>query len=256
VGVNYQFQRDFGIFARYTSTYRLPGVSSFFGNPTLPPVTQTMKFQEVGVKFERPTFNFFLTGFRTVYESYQISDYRQNPQGVYVLNTVYGDTRTLGAELEGTWRPTRWFDLHANYTFQDPRFSDFAYTTNTGARVDYSDNRLIRVPKHQFRITPGLNLLGDRVRLEADVSYFGQRWADVANQINLPSYTTVDLNARFDATDQLSFNLYVNNLTNTIGLTEGNPRAGTIENDEVGDAVYIARSIFGRSVRGAVTFRF
>lgn len=256
VGVNYQFQPSFGVFGRYTSTFRLPGVSSFFGNPSQAPVTQTMKFQEIGIKFDRPAFNLFVTGFRTIYESYQISDYRQNSSGQFVLNTVFGDTETWGAEVEGTWRPAPWFDVHANYTYQHARFSDFVYTNSTGQVIDYSDNRLIRVPEHQFRITPGINLLDDRFRLEADVSYYGQRWADVANQIDLPSYATVDLNARFDVTDALSLNLYVNNLTNTIGLTEGNPRAGTIENEEVGDAVYIARSIFGRSIRGAVTFRF
>ncbi|MBB5713093.1 TonB-dependent receptor [Sphingomonas xinjiangensis] len=256
LGVNYQFQPRFGIFARYTSTYRLPGVSSFFGNPSQPPVTQTMKFQEVGIKFDQPAFNLFVTGFRTAYESYQISDYRQNGSGQFVLNTVFGNTETWGAEVEGTWRPVPWFDIHANYTYQRARFSDFVYTNNVGQVIDYSENRLIRVPEHQFRITPGVNLLDGRFRLEADVSYYGQRWADVANQINLPSYATVDLNARFDLSNALSLNLYVNNLTDTIGLTEGNPRAGTIENEEVGDAVYIARSIFGRSVRGAVTFRF
>jgi outer membrane receptor protein involved in Fe transport len=191
-----------------------------------------------------------------VYESYQISDYRQNTTGQYVLNTVYGDTKTVGVEVEGTWRPVRWFDVHANYTYQDARFSNFAYTSSTGQAVDYSDNRLLRVPENQVRITPGFNLLDGRARLEGDFSYYGKRYADVANQISLPSYKTVDLNARFDATDKLSFNLYVNNLFDEIGLTEGNPRAGTIENEEVGKAVYIARSIFGRSLRGAVTFRF
>jgi len=257
LGANYQFQPDLGTFLRYTSTFRLPSVSSFLGDPTATPVTQKMEFVEGGVKFARSNFSLFLTGFYSLYKSYEISDYRQDPDtGKFVLNTVYGDTRTWGTELEATWRPVSWFDIHANWTWQDPKFSDFKYTDNSGKPIDYSDNRLIRVPKNSFRITPGLNFLDDRVRIEADVAYYGQRYADVANQINLPSYTTVDLNARFDVTDRLSFNLFVNNLTNTIGLTEGNPRAGTIENEEVGDLVYIARSIFGRSVRGAVTFRF
>lgn len=255
-GLNYQIRPDFGVFGRYTSTFRLPGVSSFFGNPSQAPITQTMNFQEVGIKFARPNVNFFITGFRTVYQSYQIDDYRANGQGQLVRNTYFGDTRTWGAEVEGMWRPARWFDLHANYTYQDARFSAFAYTTSAGQKVDYSNNRLIRVPRHQFRLTPGVNLLDDHFRLEADISHYGQRWADVANQINLPAYTTLDINARLDVNRRLSLNLIANNVTNTVGLTEGNPRAGTIVNEEVGNAVYIARSIFGRSVRGAVTYRF
>ncbi|WP_336966520.1 TonB-dependent receptor [Sphingobium aquiterrae] len=257
LGANYQFQPSFGTFLRYTSTFRLPNVSSFLGNPAAKPVTQKMDFVEGGIKFSRSHFDLYLTGFYSLYKSYEISDYKQDANtGKFVLNTVYGDTRTWGTELEATWRPVRWFDIHANWTWQDPKFSDFKYTDNTGKQIDYSGNRLIRVPKNSFRVTPAVNLLDNRLRVEADVAYYGQRYAEVANQISLPAYTTVDLNARFDITERLSVNLFVNNLTNTIGLTEGNPRAGAIQNEEVGDAVYIARTLFGRSVRGAITFRF
>lgn len=256
LGGNYQFRPNLGAFLRVTSTFRLPSVSSFLGNAAANPVTQKMDFYEAGLKYSSPTFDLYLTGFNSVYKSYEISDYRQNSSGQYVLNTVYGDTKTWGTELEGTWRPVKWFDLHANWTWQDAKFTDFVYTNSSGQTVDYSNNRLIRVPEHSFRITPGVNLLDNRLRVEADFAYYGQRYAEVANQISLPAYSTIDLNAKFDVTDRLSLNLYVNNLTNTIGLTEGNPRAGSIDNEEVGDLVYIARSIFGRSVRGAVTFRF
>ncbi|PZQ57416.1 MAG: cyclic nucleotide-binding protein [Novosphingobium pentaromativorans] len=256
LGANYQLHPRMGAFARFTSTFRLPSVSSFLGNAAASPVTQKMDFYEVGLKYASPTFDVYLTGFNSVYKSYEISDYRQNAAGQYVLNTVYGDTKTWGTELEATWRPVKWFDIHANWTWQDARFTDFVYTNSSGQVVDYSKNRLIRVPEHSFRITPGINLMDNRLRVEADFAYYGQRYAEVANQISLPAYSTIDLNAKFDVNDRLTFNLYVNNLTNTIGLTEGNPRAGSIDNEEVGDLVYIARSIFGRSVRGAVTFRF
>ncbi|HUD30671.1 MAG TPA: TonB-dependent receptor, partial [Novosphingobium sp.] len=256
LGANYQLHPRMGAFARFTSTFRLPNVSSFLGNAAASPVTQKMDFYEVGLKYASPTFDVYLTGFNSIYKSYEISDYRQNSAGQYVLNTVYGDTKTWGTELEATWRPAPWFDIHANWTWQDARFSDFVYTNSSGQTVDYSHNRLIRVPEHTVRITPAVNLMDNRLRIEADLAYYGQRFVEVANQISLPSYKTVDLNARFDVNDKLTVNLFVNNLTNEIGLTEGNPRAGSIENEEVGDLVYIARSIFGRSVRGAVTFRF
>lgn len=215
-----------------------------------------MDFYELGLKYASPRLDVYLTGFNSIYKSYEISDYRQNSAGNYVLNRVYGDAKTWGTELEATWRPVHWFDLHANWTWQNACFTDFAYTNSNGQQIDYSKNRLVRVPEHSFRITPGVNLLGNRLRIEADFAYYGQRFAEVANQISLPSYQTIDLNAKFDATDRLSFNLYVNNLTNEIGLTEGNPRAGSIENEEVSDLVYIARSIADRSVRAAVTFKF
>lgn len=83
-----------------------------------------------------------------------------------MLNTVYDDTKTLGTELEGTWRPVKWFDLHASWIWQDAKFTVFVfvYTNSSGQTVDYSRNRLIRVPKHNLRVTPGLNLLDNRPR--------------------------------------------------------------------------------------------
>jgi outer membrane receptor protein involved in Fe transport len=255
IGANYQFSRDFGVFARQTSAFRLPSVGDYISNANADPITQTMDFSEAGIKFAHRKFSAYVTGFRSLYHSYAISDYKL-VDGKYVGQTVYGDTDTWGVEVEATWKPVSWFDLHGQYTWQDPRFSNFLYTNSSGKQVDYSNNMLIRVPHNSFRVTPGVNLLQGKLRVEADVSYYGKRYSDVANDVVLPAYTTLDLYARYDATDRLSFNLYVDNVTNQIGLTQGNPRAGAIENDEAGDATYLARSIFGRSVRGSVSFKF
>lgn len=256
LGANYQFQPDLGVFVRYTDTFRLPNISSNITNVDNVPVTQKMHFLEAGLKFSRPHFNFYLTGFQSVYESYEISDYKENAAGTLVLTTVYGDTKTRGVEAEGYWSPVNWFDLRANWTYQDARFTDFVYTNSSGNQVDYSHNRLIRVPENVVRVTPGLNFLRDRLRVESTIGYYGQRYADVANQVNLPAYWQIDLNAKFDLTDQLQFNLYVTNLTDELGLASGNPRQGSIENNEAGDSVYIANSILGRTVRAAVAFKF
>ena len=44
------------------------------------------------------------------------------------------------------------------------------------------------------------------------------------------------------------------NLFNTVGLTEGNPRAGVITGTT--EAAFQGRPIFGRRVRAGVTFKF
>lgn len=256
IGANYQVQPAFGLFARYTEAFRLPNISSYISNASAQPETQTMSFLEGGLKFSRPNFNLYVTGFQTIYHSYAISDYREDADGNLQLTTVYGDTDTKGVEVEGFWRPIDWFDIRAMWTYQDARFTDFVFTNSSGETVDYSDNRLIRVPENVVRATPGLNLLGDTMRIEAVISHYGQRYAEVANQISLPAYSQVDLNFRYDATDRLQFNLFVNNLTDELGLSSGNPRRGSIENDEAGDSVYIGNSIFGRTVRAAVAWRF
>lgn len=255
LGANYQFRPDIGVFARYTSAFRLPSVGDFITNANDDPVVQKMTFIESGLKVAERRFDFYATGFRSLYKSYAITDYTLT-NGVYSGRTVYGNTETWGAEFEGTWRPVRWFDLHGQYTWQNPQFSQFIYTNSSGVLTTYTGNQLIRVPKNTYRITPGVNLLDGKLRIESDVSYYGLRYADVANDIKLPAYMTVDMYAQYKFTQRLTFNLYINNLTNAVGLDEGNPRAGTIDNTEVGASTYLARSIMGRSYRGAVSYKF
>jgi outer membrane receptor protein involved in Fe transport len=256
LGANYQLQPDLGAFVRYTKTFRLPNISNFVSDVNADPVIQKMNFLEAGVKYSRRDFDLYVTGFRTLYDSYEIDDFFTAPDGTLQPRTVYGDTETWGAEVEGVWSPTRWFDLHAMWTYQDARFTDFKFTDSTGQQVDFSHNRLIRTPENSFRITPALNLVDGRLRLQADFGYYGQRFAEVANQISLPAYWLIDFNARYDVSAHLQLNLAIDNVADEIGLVNGNPRAGTIENGEAGQAVYIGQSVFGRNIRAAVTYRF
>jgi len=271
-GVNYQFLPDFGAFVRYTDAFRLPNISSFITNPTSQPVVQTMNFAEAGLKFSRRHFSVYLTGFRTQYNSFEIADVRQDANGALVPFRVFGDTRTWGTELEATWRPVQWFDLHGAWTWQDARYTNFVFNQQAVdaagkpvvdangkpvlKKVDYSNNRQNPLPHNSFRITPAINLFNQAFRVETDVNYIGQRFTDVANQISLQPMWTMDLTARYQVTPQLQLNLIVNNLTDTLGLVNGNPRAGTINNTEAGQAIFIGSSQYRRSFRGAITYRF
>ena len=58
----------------------------------------------------------------------------------------------------------------------------------------------------------------------------------------------------FDVTEAFSLQLSGDNLTDEIGLTEGNPRTD-VGAGGVG-AIYNARPLFGRSFQAAATFRF
>jgi len=112
------------------------------------------------------------------------------------------------------------------------------------------------VPKTAFRLTPGLNLLGGRLRIESSVERYGDRFSDAANTLKLSSYTLVGATVRFKVTDQLSAYVYGTNLTNEIGLTEGNPRAGQIISTEAGALYGIGRPEFGRAFKAALLYKF
>ncbi|MBM7129589.1 TonB-dependent receptor [Dyella mobilis] len=260
LGANYQFSDHQGVFARYTSTFRLPNLSSYITTPTATPITQTMILPEVGYKFANEYIETYETFFYTRYDDVGFSNYVFNPtSGASTAQTGYADTETYGLELEGTVYPVKWFDIQYSATLQDPRYKGLRYTTVTaGAPVlnDYDDDQLIRVPRKSARIVPGVNLLNNKLRLQAAFEYEGKRFSDTANSVVLPQYTTLGFSARYQATPDLSFFVYADNITNSLGLTEGNPRSGELKSTDAGATVFIARPLLGRSFRASVMYRF
>ena len=107
-----------------------------------------------------------------------------------------------------------------------------------------------------MRATPAVNLFSDRLRAQMDVEYYSKRYADAANISKLPAYTVLNASVRFALTDQITLWAYGDNLTNAIGLTEGNPRAGELTSGQANDQLFIGRPIFGRNFRFAVDFAF
>jgi outer membrane receptor protein involved in Fe transport len=260
VGADWQFTPSNGLFARFTPTFRLPSVGSFITNPTATPVIQRTDLYEVGYKYVSQPFSVYLTAFRTTFDNFSFTDTVFDPAtGGFTQRTVFIKTETDGIELEGSVRPAPWFDLSATATFQKPEFGDFRITQNVnGAPVafDFTGNQLLRVPEISFRIVPGFNLVGNRLRVQFPVEYYSDRFADAANSVTLPSYAVFNAAVRFDVTDRVTLHVNVDNIDNSIGLTEGNPRAGQFQSGDAGARYYLARPILGRSYRAAITYRF
>ncbi len=256
VGANFQFDERSGVFARYTATNRLPSLGNYITNAAATPDIQTMDLAEVGFKYGSNPLDFYATAFWTGYDNVGFSNYRVGLDGVIVNEARYADTRTLGLELETAYRPTDWFDVSATATVQQPEYQGLQYTDRDGNAHDYDGNQLIRVPKQSLRIVPGLNFLDRRLRVQLAYERQGARYVDTANSVRLPAYDVFNLSARYDVSDRFSVYGYVDNLDNSLGLTEGNPRQGELENGDAGANTFIARPLLGRNVRLALTYRF
>lgn len=265
LGADWQFAERAGVFARYTSAFRLPSVGSFITSATAQPVTQGIDMWEAGLKYSSRFLSLYATAFLTDFDSYGIGNTRFDPgTNGYISQTVYTDTRAYGVEFEGTVRPAPWFDFTLNATWQDPTFRNLAYgelgKDSAGKDIiiqrDYSGNQLLRVPRLALRATPAVTLFGDRLRAQADVEHYTKRYADAANISELPAYTVVNASVRLKVTENIQLWAYGDNLTNTIGLTEGNPRAGELTSGQANDLLFIGRPILGRNFRFAVDFKF
>lgn len=275
---NYEIAPDFAVYGRYTRAFRLPSIGDFLTNPTnTAPRTQGFDLVEGGLKVERDRFSLYATAFYTAFDSQGFSETRYDAAtNSFISRTEFASTRAYGVELEGVVRPTEWFDVSFAGTAQDPRVGDFIFNervakvagacplpgdTPTPAgdclrQRDFSGAMQIRTPKVSGRITPGVNLLDGRLRAELDIQYYGKRYGDLAQTQILPAYHLINAQVRYNVTDALTLYAYGTNLTNEIGLTEGNPRAGQFISGEGGSRIGTARPELGRAFRAAVLYRF
>ena len=278
VAVNYQFQPDVGAYARYTRAFRLPSLGDFITNPTnTAPRTQKFDLAEAGIKIQREKISAYLTGFYSKFDSQSFSETRYDqPTNSYISTTQFGASRAYGFELEAIFRPVAMFDVQFAATVQNSEVKDLIFNqavakvggacplpsdTNTPGvnclrQFDFDGNQQVRTPKVSVRATPGINLLDGRLRAEADLQYFGKRFSDLANLTVIPDYFLLNAQVRFNVSDNVTLYAYGTNLTNEIGLTEGNPRAGQFISGEAGAQYYLARPELGRTFKAAVLYRW
>ena len=242
IGFNYEFTDHHAVFGHYTDAAKLPHFDDVRnGVLTKDQVTNI----ELGYKTSLDVAVLFLTLFQTEFDNVPFQDILAN--GTTVVRRAA--TKTRGVELEGEVQPLDVVDVRFSATYQDPKYEDFS-----GAVLDNTGNRIRRIPKVIARVTPTWYFLDKRGRAYFTYSYFGARFANDENTIELPKYSKVDAGVIFDVNDSLSVQVSGDNLTDEVGLTEGNPRtdlgAGGI------GALYMARPLFGRSFLGSVTYRF
>ena len=92
-------------------------------------------------------------------------------------------------------------------------------------------------------------------RVYTQVQHVGDRFVDVANSTELPSYTTLSAGIVVDLPNGISLGVVGRNLTNEVGITEGNPRSGQIVG-QGSQEVQFGRPIFGRNFNFTVSYTF
>ncbi|HVU53650.1 MAG TPA: TonB-dependent receptor [Puia sp.] len=259
LGADYQLSNNMGLFGRYTAAARIPGFATYYTNVNAVPVTQTMELGELGFKYARSLFSFYGTGFWTKYHNVGFTNEVSTLNGFTSVNAM-ANTETFGFELEGGLYPVKWFDVSATATLQYGKYEGLVADGLSGGVLtqlyNYNGNRLIRVPRTSVRVVPGFNLFRDRLRLQSAIEYEGKRYTDVANSQVLPGYTKVDLNAQLKITNEISVFGVIDNLTNSLGLTEGNPRQGEIQSAAAGQYIFLARPLLGRSFKVSLRYKF
>ncbi len=242
VGANYRIMDDLTVYARHAR-----GFEQDLQRSQMFP--EAISYSEVGTRFQSGTLAATLTAFRTNYNNYVFTtlDYGTG------VTPYYLDFKTYGAELNVSWKPLNYFALQLSGQANKSKLIEPASTLAAAGGPDYTGNVAFRLPQELFSVTPIVYLPRNWGEVYATVFHNGFRWADVANTQPLPAYTTLAMGVTINPAPHVRVNLSGENLTNTIGLTEGAVRGGLATG---GTEVYYARSIVGRNFVLSATYDF
>lgn len=254
-GVEYKLDPRIQLFARYTSSQWLPRLQNVYLTQNLP-VTD-IKQAEGGVRTAFRNLSFSVIGFCSKFDNLTTSAIVLAPDGTIQTLALVGKTQTYGAEADLDWRLIRFFGLTGTATIQDPQTKSLTNATIGVAYDGLNGKQLSRIPRYIFTATPTLyfDIANRPVELSATVYHMGGRWVDYANVTALPAYTTVDLGLLAHVTSRIDVRAHVSNLTNTIGLTEGNARTDTLTGQGTAEAIYV-RPIFGRIYSAVLSYKW
>ncbi|MBS0393725.1 MAG: TonB-dependent receptor [Proteobacteria bacterium] len=274
VGANYEFNRNMSAYVRVNNgvffdnfdAVRCNVYNGSNGCPSNPPLNRIQNY-ELGFKVQNQWTYLDASVYDKEFQGlvYQPVNIQNVPIGP---TTTYGST-AKGIRLIGSVNPFATSDLSAlrsfkitvNANYEDAHYKDylgcFIYTDINNNVVCGAINgvQLARLPKFQYRITPSDTQSFSWGTLTESVTYehIGQHYQDQTGLNPLGSY--YDLAAGISAAvgDNWEFMLVGSNLTNQLGLTEGNARVG---GNAVQNSVGFGRSILGREIAVQAKYKF
>ena len=191
---------------------------------------------EAGVKIDQPFYSLFITGFLNTVQQF-------DGDVLAARASALLETRTFGVEVDGGLKVNT-FRVNLVGTFQSGKITSAPLAPETVG------NKIWRQPDFQFRIAPSYsfpisnNITGS---LYGAFRYVGKRWNDRTNLYQLDSFTKLDVGIDVSTASGITFNLYGDNLGDSHGLTEGDPRNPASAN---------GRPILGRSIRFSTSVNF
>jgi len=107
----------------------------------------------------------------------------------------------------------------------------------------------LRQPDSQIRFSSEYDFeIGSGVgTIYGAAAFIGDRFGDNGNTVELPSFEKVDLGVKLDFETGIFAQLHFDNITDSDGITEGDPRNPAAPN---------GRPILGRSVKFSVGYDF
>ncbi len=253
-GGNYSINHHLALYGRISRGFRTPDFEQWIFSQDKGK-TQYIYQMEGGLKVASPQFSLFSSFFFSHINNIPFID-EVFRNGRITHEKRFAKSRTVGVEFETVFIPTSSLHLNLIGTIQDPRLLELLSNKidpRTGA-VTYknlSGNRVRRIPQFIIDFRPSYSYKGFNIFYSWQ--YIGDRFVDDANTAVLPGYNLISAGASYKfLKNKVRLGINISNLTNTIGLTEGNPR---IEQEFANrrQKVFMARPILGRFVNLSLT---
>ena len=257
VGLNYTLSDETALFARVADAFRMPDFEQWTFNPTTKGDVEDVFQMEAGIKVSTPTVGVFASLFQSKFDNVRFEDEQIDPATGNLTRFVrFADTETIGIEAEVIWAPAQGWQLAFTGTFQQPEFKNYNFNffdpaTGTLQPQNFSGNQVRRIPELILNFRPSYST--GVWRFFSSWFYGDDRFVDDANNVVLPGYDKIDAGVSYDFPN-VTLQLTGTNLTNEIGLTEGNPRVGQIVG--VSQDIFMARPILGRAWRLSAAYKF
>lgn len=253
VGANWTVNDWLGLYARASRANR--GPNEFNLIIPLSGSTTTADQYEAGVKLRLDTLSVFATAFYSKFDPFSSSIATTGPDGNIVFVNFVGSIETPGIEMEFSWRPLDFFTLDGTVTYADAQLGDFTNVVEQSV-LEAEGNQPIRQPKLYGNIRPAFNfdLGGFETTVFGRFNFVGRRFVDLANRTEMPAYETLAAGISLKS-GPLLLQLVGENLTNSRGITEGNPRNDALFGQGTEQVIY-GRPLFGRNFRLSATYNF
>ena len=248
-GVNYEIDSHMSVYGRINEGVHFPSFDDVRDGMAN---SQQIENYQVGYKAQTSSLYASVDVFHRLFFGVPFQAFLGNGTQVFA---TYG-AASWGTDFQADWFPFERLSLGFTGDWQHSVYTHFSSFAGGGAGAyDNDGNILQRQPRLQVRLTPAYEVptAWGKLRVFAAVSYIDLRYSDPGDTQILPAYTTLDAGIVGDYGEHLEVRLQGTNLTDALGLTEGNSRSLS---SGISTGFEMARPIFGREVQGQIKYYF
>jgi len=217
VGLVYQVDDGFSVYASYGEGFRQQTGQDFQGNQFAPNITDSaeMGFKaDVGAYSDTVDGIVTLTLFEVQQSNFLVNDDRPEATAIGFFSIPAGKAKSRGVEFDANLQFAGDVSLWISYAYTDADFSNsFADADGFGFTIDAGDP-LINVPEHQLSVqaSKGFTVATMPATIGGGVLHVGERNGFVGSDFTLPDYTTVRVFAEIQPLENVSVRLDIDNL--------------------------------------------